>query len=101
MMQILNKRGDKTKKSKWATLQTIIRYRRGYSSNTEITKDDIRTELENIDRDFSKQRTIRQISDDIKKQISDAQMRERDSHLSVNIAGFETPIIGATRGIII
>lgn len=52
MMQILNKRADKTKKSKWSTLQAIIQYKKRSTNKTSITAADIQAELESIDRDF-------------------------------------------------
>lgn len=52
MMQILNKRADKTKKSKWSTLQAIIRYKKRSPEKAVITARDVQAELESIDRDF-------------------------------------------------
>lgn len=52
MMQILNKRADKTKKSKWSTLQAIIQYKKRSTNKAVITPGDVRAELESIDRDF-------------------------------------------------
>ncbi len=101
MMQILNKCTDRKRKSKWATLQTIIRYRKWYFHNADITADDVRAELESIDRDFSSQRTVADIIHDIREHASAAQIAEDAKLLTITIAGFEMPIIWPVREAII
>lgn len=100
-ISILNKRNDKTKKSQWATLQAIIQYKKNYAEKTHITADDVRIELEQLDRDFSGQRTVKEILGEIRTKASEAQIIERNAHLRINIAGFETPIVGIVRDTII
>ncbi len=100
-ISILNKRNDKTKKSQWATLQAIIQYKKNYAEKKDIGADDVRIELELLNRDFSGQRTVQEILGEIRTKASKAQETERNAHLGINIAGFETPIVGAIRDSII